>query len=190
MSGFQKPAFSDIYKIFSSVLINTWKYYYIYIYIPVKPLCLLEMRHNPLMNFMLAVPHRLLKGSTKVSLAYSSSKGWGFYYYTVTCVDETWELKYWNTPWLAEVHIVKEQVRGQRCWDSDCTIVNAAWFSYGPDDARPSRFVPSNQERREYANGHKRNEFHSWNGGDQQEVDWKHSTISFISSYFWHYKVL
>lgn len=160
----------------------------LYIYIPVKPLCLLEMRHNPLMNFMLAVPHRLLKCSTKVSLAYSSSKGWGFYSYTVTSVDETWELKYSLAG--RSMHCEGASQRGQCCWDSVCTIANAAWFSYAPDDARPSRLVPSNQGRREYANGHKRNEFHSWNGGDQQEVDWKHSMISFISSYFWHYKVL
>lgn len=125
MSGFQKPAFSDIYKIFSSVLINTWKYYYIYIYIPVKPLCLLEMRHNPLMNFMLAVPHRLLKGSTKVSLAYSSSKGWGFYYYTVTCVDETWELKYSLAGRSAHCEGASQRATllGFRLYHSECCLV-------------------------------------------------------------------
>jgi len=66
----------------------------LYVYIEVKAFGLFEMRRDALMNYMLAVLCWLFKDSTKVSLVYSSSEGWGFYYYMVIRIDETRKVKY------------------------------------------------------------------------------------------------
>lgn len=155
----------------------------LYACIPVKPLCLLEMKHNPLMNFILAVPHWLLEHSTKVPLVYSSWKGWGLTIITVRCIGERCKVKYSSSCRLWK----GKSEKGNFCSGSESCLVFVVVF-YSPDWKQTIAVSDLEQKKKKKGNmlmDIKTNEFHSWNGGSQQEVDWKHSMISFISSYFW-----